>query len=193
MKDSAYHHGDLREALLAAAEDDLRRAPGTLPSIRALAAHLGVSATAPHAHFRTKADLMTALSVRGFERLRAALEDAQTDRADSAQALAALAEAYLTFARDHVGLYRLMFVTGTGLDADAELCAASRAAYDMLRGTVTACLPSLDEAAREERALAAWAVVHGLAGLAAEGRISEDTVPDRSPAALAKIAAGLVA
>ena len=89
MHENTYHHGDLRTALLDAAEDDLRRTPDKVPSIRALAARLGVSATAPHAHFRAKSDLMTALAVRGFERLASDLEAARRDRAD----LSGLAEA----------------------------------------------------------------------------------------------------
>ena len=66
--ENSYHHGDLRAALLDRAEAALRLNPRQLPSIRALAAELGVSATAPHAHFRTKSDLLAALAARGFDR-----------------------------------------------------------------------------------------------------------------------------
>ncbi|WJY20433.1 TetR-like C-terminal domain-containing protein [Fontisubflavum oceani] len=188
MNDSAYHHGDLRVALLDAAEDDLRRTPDAVPSIRALAARLGVSATAPHAHFRTKSDLMTALAVRGFERLASDLKETRHDTPD----LTALAEAYMVFAADNLGLYRLMFATGTRVEYDEKLRQVSRAAYDMLRDTVREVFPEATAIEQKERTLAAWGVVHGLASLAAEGRISADTLDDRSPRNLARLAARLV-
>ncbi|WP_052249538.1 TetR/AcrR family transcriptional regulator [Tateyamaria sp. ANG-S1] len=188
MNKTTYHHGDLRDALLDAAEDDLRRAPDALPSVRALAARLGVSATAPHAHFRTKSDLMTALAVRGFERLASALEIAQRDQAT----LAGLAEAYLVFAQDNVGLYRLMFATGTRLDENADLRAVSSKAYDILGQSIAAALPIKAHVELKEKTLAAWGVVHGLASLAAEKRISAQTLEDSSPQHLARIAANFV-
>ncbi|MEM8800978.1 MAG: TetR/AcrR family transcriptional regulator [Pseudomonadota bacterium] len=188
MKKTAYHHGDLRDALLDAAEEDLRSTPDAFPSIRALATRLGVSATAPHAHFRTKSDLMTALAVRGFERLAAALEMAQRDQTN----LAALAEAYLIFAQHNLGLYRLMFATGTRFDQDADLRAVSRKAYDILGRSVAAALPAVSEVGLSERTLAAWGVVHGLASLVAAERISAQTLEDRTPHRLARIAADLV-
>lgn len=188
MNEGAYHHGDLRSALLDAAEDDLRHTPDAVPSIRALAARLNVSATAPHAHFRTKSDLMTALAVRGFERLQLELEAAQHEKSD----LAALAEAYMVFAADNLGLYRLMFATGTRLEDDEILREVSRAAYDMLRDAIKAEFPAAAEVEQKERTLAAWGVVHGLASLAAEDRISTDALDDRSPRNLAQLAARIV-
>ncbi|MBY5932578.1 TetR/AcrR family transcriptional regulator [Tateyamaria omphalii] len=188
MSENTYHHGDLRSALLDAAEDDLRRTPDKIPSIRALAMKLGVSSTAPHAHFRTKSDLMTALAVRGFELLASELEAARRDRTD----LTALAEAYMAFAKSNLGLYRLMFATGTRLEDDEKLRQVSRAAYDMLRDTIEAVFPAATEVERKERTLGAWGIVHGLASLAAEGRISTDTLDDRSPKNLARLAAELV-
>ena len=188
MNEGAYHHGDLRSALLDAAEDDLQRSPDAVPSIRALASRLGVSATAPHAHFRTKSDLMTALAVRGFERLSLKLVAARYGTDD----LAELAEAYMTFAEENLGLYRLMFATGTRLEDDEELRHVSRTAYDLLRKAIETAFPSAAESEQKKRTLAAWGVVHGLASLAAEGRISADTLDDRSTRHLAQLAAELV-
>ncbi len=188
MNEVAYHHGDLRAALLDAAEDDLRRSPDAVPSIRALAARLGVSATAPHAHFRTKSDLMTALAVRGFQRLASDLEKVKHDT----PGLTALAEAYMVFAAENLGLYRLMFATGTRVEDDERLRHVSRAAYEMLRDTVNEVFPAATDVEQKERTLVAWGVVHGLASLATEGRISTDTLDDRSPRNLARLAARLV-
>ncbi|MEL6582575.1 MAG: TetR/AcrR family transcriptional regulator [Pseudomonadota bacterium] len=184
MAKDTYHHGSLREALLDAAEDDLRQSPEAVPSVRSLAAKLGVSSTAPQAHFRTKSDLMTALAVRGFERLSAALSETET--------LRGLAEAYIGFAQDNLGIYRLMFSTGTRLDGDQQLREVSRTAYDTLRAEIARLFPNATERERNERTLAAWAVVHGLATLASEGRLSSEAADDTRPATLARIAADMV-
>lgn len=72
-----YHHGDLRAALLARAEQTLReRGPGDL-SLRELARDLGVSHAAPSRHFKDKQTLLDALAQTGFERLREVLEASQ--------------------------------------------------------------------------------------------------------------------
>src|SRR5919202_1039639 len=66
-----YHHGNLRSALLAAAEGALAR--GEELSLRSLAREVGVSHAAPRRHFADKQALLDALAEDGFERLGAAL------------------------------------------------------------------------------------------------------------------------
>ena len=131
---------------------------------------------------------MTALAVRGFQRLASELKKASHDT----PGLTALAEAYMVFAAENLGLYRLMFATGTRVEDDERLRRVSRAAYDMLREAIAAAFPAAAEVEQKERTLAAWGIVHGLASLVAEGRISTDTLDDRSPRNLARLAAGLV-
>src|SRR5215210_7221004 len=74
-----YHHGNLRPALLAAAERTLAR--GEELSLRELAREIGVSHAAPRRHFAGKQALLDALAQDGFERLgsemAAALERVQ--------------------------------------------------------------------------------------------------------------------
>src|SRR5919108_3231019 len=65
----AYHHGNLRSALLESAERTLaQRGVGEL-SLRELAREVGVSHAAPRRHFPDKQALLDALAVSGFERL----------------------------------------------------------------------------------------------------------------------------
>lgn len=192
MDETTYHHGDLRTALLDAAEDELRKDPGAALSVRALASKVGVSATAPHAHFRTRADLLAALAARGFDRLRQDLLAVSPASADPKTALAALAECYIAFGARNVGLYRLMFTTGVGLTADPELRQTSRGSFDVLRDAVRRAFPDRGEEAVNQTTLTAWALVHGFGSLSSEGRISEEIAPDQSPAAFARIAATLL-
>src|ERR1700726_4170865 len=63
-----YHHGNLREALLKAAEKALETAGAQSISLRELSRELGVSHTSPRRHFADRQALLDALALRGFER-----------------------------------------------------------------------------------------------------------------------------
>ena len=94
-----YHHGDLRAALLQAAESALASGDSESPSLRELSRSLGVSYTAPRRHFANKQALLDALALEGFERLGATLNRAVSDRNedfDSCQTIHT-GEALLTF------------------------------------------------------------------------------------------------
>ena len=62
----AYHHGDLRRALLAAALEAVGEVGPAALSLRDLARRAGVSHAAPAHHFGDKAGLLTALAARGL-------------------------------------------------------------------------------------------------------------------------------
>lgn len=192
MDQTAYHHGDLRTALLDAAEQELQADPNCSLSVRSLAGKVGVSATAPHAHFKTKSDLLAGLAARGFARLRQDLAEVAQDGDEPEATLAKLAERYLMFGANNVGLYRLMFTTGVRLEDNSDLREASRAAYDVLRDFIRHAFPGRPDDVTNQTALAAWAIVHGFGSLLNEGRIAEDIASDRSPAALARTAAAVV-
>ena len=192
MEKSAYHHGDLRSALLDAAEDELQADPRRSLSIRALASKIGVSATAPHAHFKTKADLLTALAIRGFERLRDETIRKSAATADIDQRFIALAEAYLEFSKTHPGLYRVMFLTGADFDAHPDLRRASLESFGVLQDAVRELQLSAPLDHAQDLAFAAWAVVHGIASLLSEDRIIPEVARSREIPDLARIAARLI-
>ena len=74
MGKKAYHHGNLREALVAAARDilDTRGVEGL--SLRKVAQQTGVSPTALYSHFQDKRELLAMLAIEGFESLTARME-----------------------------------------------------------------------------------------------------------------------
>src|SRR4051794_25503289 len=102
-----YHHGNLRAALLAAAEKAL--AEGGELSLRAAAREVGVSHAAPRRHFADKQALLDALAEDGFNRLGAVLETAVSGGQDFHARLLAFARAYVAFAIEHAALLDLMF------------------------------------------------------------------------------------
>ena len=105
-----YHHGSLRPALLAAAEQALDRGGVQALSLRELAREIGVSHAAPRRHFADKQALLDALAEEGFERLgqqmSAALEKAGPHFTPR---LKALAHTYVRFATDRAALLELMY------------------------------------------------------------------------------------
>src|SRR3546814_6184773 len=67
----AYHHGDLRAAVIAAGLKRLAEDAGGELGLRALARDVGVSATALYRHFPDKEALLDALAAEGLRRLGA--------------------------------------------------------------------------------------------------------------------------
>src|SRR3989344_5606520 len=66
--DRAYHHGDLRNALIDAGLTALEAQDASELSLRALARELGVSANAVYRHFADKEALLSALAAEGLRR-----------------------------------------------------------------------------------------------------------------------------
>ena len=68
-----YHHGDLRAALLRAAEVELSERGVEGFTLRGCARRAGVSHAAPAHHFGDADGLLTALAAEGFARFNAAV------------------------------------------------------------------------------------------------------------------------
>jgi AcrR family transcriptional regulator len=164
-----YHHGNLRVALLEAAER--RLGDGEL-SLRELAREVGVSHGAPRRHFADKQALLDALAEEGFARLGRLLAGAAAHGDFTAQ-LAGVARAYLEFATRHAALLELMFA---GKHRSSELEAAADRAFapplaliaeGQAAGEVVAGDP-------ERVAKVAFAAIHGLAALTSAGVLEAD-------------------
>ena len=179
-----YHHADLRPALLKAARRALERDGPDSLSLRDLARRAGVSHNAPYRHFRDRTALLAALAAEGFDELTARMkaaadgtsaEGASAEGASAEGRLDAIGAAYVRFALDAPGVFRLMFGGRVVPEAHAELAAAANRAYAVLAGeTGTAANPA-------PAAIAAWATVHGLAHLLLDGQI-ESVRNDRAAA-----------
>ncbi|MEU4746905.1 helix-turn-helix domain-containing protein, partial [Actinosynnema sp. NPDC023658] len=89
-----YHHGNLRTALLDAAERGLRERGADTLALRDLAREIGVSHAAPRRHFPSRQALLDALAVAGFERLDAELRAALTSADDFPARVRATMTAY---------------------------------------------------------------------------------------------------
>ena len=129
-KRRGYHHGNLREALVAAALDLIgEKGPAGFTFAEA-ARSAGVSPAAPYRHFRDRDALMAEVARQGFERFGAFLANAWSDGApDPVTALDNLGKAYLAFARSEPAYYAAMFEAQVPPDATPELAEAAEQAF----------------------------------------------------------------
>src|SRR4051794_36101603 len=159
-----YHHGNLREALIQAAQD-LIGAKGPAGFTIAEAARLaGVSPAAPYRHFRDAEALLAEVALRGFERFAGVLAAAWSNGLpDPMRAFEALGRAYLGFARGDPAYYAAMFETRIAFDAHPGLLAASDRAFAILREAaerLTVGLPKDRRPPSLMMALHVWALSH---------------------------------
>lgn len=106
-----YHHGNLRAALLDAAERNLREHGVDQLALRDLAREIGVSHAAPRRHFADRQALLDALAEAGFVRLDAALRAALADAGDFPSRVRAAAGVYTRFATENAALLELMYTS----------------------------------------------------------------------------------
>jgi AcrR family transcriptional regulator len=184
-----YHHGDLRTAVLAAAEKILEKEGVDALTLRAVARAVGVSHTAPKNHFGDLEGLLSELAAVGYLRYGEALSGAMNQAgADPRLRLRAMGRAYVGFARAHPGMFMLMFRSERLDMKRPALQEAIEVTRQSLRTATTSVasatpLPPLQQAAR---ATASWALVHGFAMLLLDGRLQNTlaSLPDGNEDAL---------
>jgi AcrR family transcriptional regulator len=180
---ASYHHGDLRAAVLRAAQKILEEQGVAALSLREAARRAGVSHNAPYRHFADRDALLAALAAEGFAQLGQALAAA------GAQGPRARGEAYVRFALEQPQRFRLMFGGTLRLDAHPALRAAASATYQAL---VRAFEPLAGMQAAPTAAAAAWALVHGLSQLLLDGQFAQATRGERERAAFVRQVLGAV-
>jgi AcrR family transcriptional regulator len=168
----AYHHGDLRAAVIAAGLKRLGEGDGAELGLRALARDVGVSATALYRHFPDKEALLDALADEGLRRLGALQAQAWLKAGGGRNGFKATGTTYVRFAHDEPALFRLSFTRQMPERYAKEGGDGGEVAYNLLRAGVGEALPGVENP--DTAALHAWALVHGLAMLILDRRIDWD-------------------
>jgi AcrR family transcriptional regulator len=165
----------LREVLLDAAIEllaDLEDVQAL--SVRAVTARAGVSATALYLQFADKEDLIAAVKERCFDELRSYLQAGAAETDEPRGQLAAMGRAYLQFAQERTGYYRVLFHTRHG-EPDSKPIAdplsavvpgwpqGAAMAFGDLVNAVARCLAP--DTPAEGVATMIWAGLHGYVGL----------------------------
>jgi len=194
----AYHHGNLREALIAAALKEIAKSGPDGFSLREVARRAGVSAPAVYRHFADKEQLLAAVAAECSQRIGAAMAEAvATAPDDPLERFRARSIAYVQFAVSHPEHFRAMSVPNLWDRLPAEARAASEAAQELQRADVvrgqedgTIAMFPIDDIL-----LAAPAAVHGIAAFTVEGRLGDVDAKRATELAnmiTAVLAAGLV-
>lgn len=193
-------HGDLKVALLLAAEKQLERDGPEKLSLRAVARLAGVSQTAPYNHFSNREGLLAALAAQGFEQLAAGQAAAAQANDDPRIALERLGYEYIRFACERPKLYRLMFGAGIGGEGwhDDNLVAEPKSrSFAPLGEVIHRLLPEpVSSEQVENGAMVCWAFVHGLSMMLIDGTLadrvkSDDAIAELSRQSIAVILDGL--
>jgi AcrR family transcriptional regulator len=175
-----YHHGDLREALIAAGITAVESDGFEHLSLRAVAQVIGVSPSAAYHHFSDKEALLREIGLRAVAQLdQAVIEAAQAISGSDAQAAlarsAAAGQAYIEYAVDHPNLFRAAFSglcanTSPGEEGDG---------YQYLMSLLDDLVATgaLATRARDGAEQVLWATVHGLAVLIVEGHLERTDIP----------------
>jgi AcrR family transcriptional regulator len=173
VSERPYHHGNLRTALLHAAERRVRERGAQSLSLRELAREVGVSHGAPRRHFPDRQALLDALAEAGFERLGADLRRAADGAGEEfEERLRATSSAYVQFATEDAALLELMFAGKHREDSGALHEAADRAFALILelidQGQAEG---ALEEGEPERVGLVLFATIQGIAALITGGMV----------------------
>lgn len=168
----AYHHGNLREALILAALDMIAERGLAGLAVAELARAVGVSPAAPYRHFRDRGALLAEVARRGFEQMGAEMEAAwSSGQPDPVGAVERCAQAHLLFAEREPAAYAAMFEPGMA-DGYPDTLRAQDAAFAMLRRAAdAACAAGRAPGRTAGRpppmmvALHVWSLTHGIAAL----------------------------
>jgi AcrR family transcriptional regulator len=170
-KSDGYHHGDLRAALLKAAEEIIRDSGLESLTLRACARKAGVSHGAPAHHFGNVTGLLTELAAEGFERLAKAMEPERVKNADDD--LEASGLGYIQFAMKWPEHFRVMWRSELLDQRSPRLRLARERAEQILRDALMHANKRwpkpLSDNELTARFQVAWCCVHGYASLWVEG------------------------
>jgi AcrR family transcriptional regulator len=172
-----YHHGNLKEELIACACKLCDRDGYTKLSIRSLAKESGVSQTAPYRHFETKECVYAAVATVGFKKLNE-LVFFDSPKKITKTKLVANASKYIEFGLKNANTYDLMFGTAVGNFADyPDLLKSANETYDNMKDSF-ASLADDSEQMIAFKCITLWSMLHGLVGIIRKVNVVGDDYDD---------------
>jgi AcrR family transcriptional regulator len=192
----AYHHGDLKDALVDATREIIETQGLDQFTLRESARRAGVSHSAPAHHFGDKTGLLTELAVQSFE-ARIAQSEAYMAAAgaDPMQRLKACGLAHIDYTIRHPRLHELCSRPGLTNRDDPELQAVMNRMSQTLIATMSEVTGNALKPEKEANpeTLLALVVVHGFAALVNDGVILADVPEAERPARARAMADGMLA
>lgn len=191
-KRTTYHHGDLKNAVLDAAQTRMNTRSGADFSVPELARELGVTHGAVYKHFPTKKAIIVALAERA---LGTFLDFAQKELPPPSAGWAAhphLAVVYVRFAVENPGLFRALFHRDLADLSEFPHLARMRATQFQMMIDFFASVIQGKKKDVVNAALAHWSMSHGLAVLLVDGQVPPEALRATTPSRLAKDLAALL-
>lgn len=110
LAEKAYHHGDLRNALIISAAEIIEASGSDGFSMMEAARKTGVSSAAPYRHFKDKDDLLESVAELGFYGLNYQLEAlCEKYEAGSVDCIISLGHCYVRYVTDRPEFFKLMW------------------------------------------------------------------------------------
>lgn len=162
-----YHHGSLRDAVIAAAVAEVEAVGAAAVSMREIARRAGVSHAAPAHHFGDKAGIFTAIATQGFE----LAYDAIAPAVEGPYGFLDGGVAYVAFALAHPGHFEVMYRPSLYREDDPNLARARDKAFALLFGSANRLAEQHGPADPTAVAAAGWSLSHGLATLWLTGNL----------------------
>lgn len=166
-KKTAYHHGNLKAALVDLAERQLEAVGFENLTMQSLTDGVGVQPSAAYRHFRNREFLLRTLAKRSFDRWH---EEIKTiiEQSQPRQRVDAFLRFFLRSAIDRPQMFRLMFTSEYGRDSRSI---EGMVSFLALEKAIAQLSPEHDEETVRTRLLSIWATLHGAALLLIEGRL----------------------
>src|SRR5438552_18627899 len=145
-----YHHGELREALVAAGRKLLEEKGLGGCTLRECARRASVSHAAPAHHFASIDDLLAEIATQGYHDLTAAMAaEERRAKPDPEARLVAQGVGYMAFAAANPTLFQLMFNREANRFEKPTLAAAAKTAYHLHVAAVHAVIPKATAEVKE--------------------------------------------
>ncbi|MCG6121581.1 MAG: TetR/AcrR family transcriptional regulator [Microvirga sp.] len=189
-----YHHGDLRAHLIATVTDLVETQGPEGFSISEAARRASVSSAAPYKHFRDRDEILRAVATKAMEDLRDDMTAAASRYPEgSLEAVAAIGEAYVRFARTRPGVFRLAFGLTEGHEQDRCLMDTGHSCFAVVVNAVAACTDSAPDSERVQSAsYFLWCFVHGHSFLTIDGKNDAATQPEADWGFLMSVAGAIL-
>ena len=166
-----FHHGDLREALIAASRELLIEHGPDGFTLADACRRAGVTTAAPYKHFRDKQEILEEIVLRGFAELTAANAKAVAEVGPGTMAgITAMGISYLNFAVAQPAVFRLMFGHKSELRKVQEVDESGKQCLKHVIEEVAAYSRKHGHRADAQQvAIRLWTFVHGAASLELDG------------------------
>lgn len=171
-----YHHGNVKEALLNAAQQHIENNKGEMISLRALSKEVGVTPSAVYNHFIDKSALMLAIKVRIYQSFNRFFEDNCKETESPDKALIEMCLAYFHFSREFPSQFRFIFSSSVSLEwSNHEIVDVSCRCIVRARSLVFAIHEKYQLHCSEDEVVNAtlliWSQLHGIVTLRNSGLI----------------------